>query len=44
MLYQLRDRPTAPDAVREQIERRIDAALTHPARPPRTQGPGPAGA
>lgn len=37
ILYQLRDRP-APEGMRDQIERRVSAALSK--RPKGTQGPG----
>src|SRR5215211_5689053 len=37
-LYQLRDRPAAPEAVRDQIEQRVSAAVSKPGR--RTAGPG----
>jgi signal transduction histidine kinase len=40
MLYQLRDRPTPPGGIPDQIEQRVSAALTNPPRGAR--GPGPA--
>jgi signal transduction histidine kinase len=39
MLYQLRDRPAPPEGIRDQIERRVSAALTKPGKGRR--GPGP---
>jgi signal transduction histidine kinase len=44
MLYQLRDRPTGPGGVDEQIERRVNAALTPPRGRKRRPGAGPANA
>ncbi|MDR0358152.1 MAG: histidine kinase dimerization/phosphoacceptor domain-containing protein [bacterium] len=40
MLYQLRDRPAPAEGIRDQVDRRVSAALTQPAKGAR--GPGPA--
>lgn len=40
MLYRLRDRPAPAEGIRDQIDRRVSAALRQPARG--TRGPGPA--
>lgn len=38
MLYQLRDRPAPPEGIRDQIDRRVSAALTQPAKGTRGEG------
>ncbi|MBO0690101.1 MAG: hypothetical protein J2P40_11110 [Candidatus Dormibacteraeota bacterium] len=42
LLYQLRDRPAPPEGIRDQIERRVSAALAKPEKGTRRPGPAEA--